>query len=54
MTYKEYYNQCESFEDLKEKMELDAIVQILNPEKIKAIQDAGTNVAKSKGWLKND
>lgn len=51
MTYQEYYEQCETFEDLKDKMELDAVCQIFNPAKIKAIEDAGTLVAKSKGWM---
>lgn len=53
MTYYERYQTAQDKEDLLDMMKDDAIVAVFlgnNPDRIKAIEDAGNRVAKEKGW----
>lgn len=53
MTYYERYQTAQDKEDLLDMMKDDAIVAMFlgnNPDRIKAIEDAGNRVAKEKGW----
>ena len=57
MTYYQIYSQLKSEKELKSMMERDAKVALFlgsNPDRIKAIEDAGNKVAREKGWLENE
>lgn len=53
MTYYEKYSKLQSEEELKDWMKRDTYIAVVlgnNPDRIKAIEDAGNRVAKEKGW----
>ena len=51
MTYKESYMKCNTLEELKKEVESDiAIAIIVNPDRIKVINDTVNEVCKEKGW----
>lgn len=53
MTYYEKYSKLQSEEELKDWMKRDTYAAVVlgnNPDRIKAIEDAGNRVAKEKGW----
>ena len=57
MTYYKLYLQSKTETELKSMMERDAKVALFlgsNPDRIKAIEDAGNKVAREKGWLENE
>ena len=54
MTHYEKYSMLKSEAELKLAMKEDAKVAFLlggNPDRIKAIEDAGNKVANEKGWM---
>ena len=57
MTYYKLYLQSKTETELKSMMERDAKVALFlgsNPDRIKAIEDAGNKVAREKGWTENE
>ncbi len=53
MTYYELFQQAETADELKGMMKKEAtiaLVLINNPDRIKAIEDAGNKVASERGW----
>jgi hypothetical protein len=51
MTYKESYMSCQSWDELKEKMEKDiAVAMVINPDRVKVIKAAGEEVLKVKNF----
>lgn len=57
MTYYEKYSMLKSEEELKLVMKEDAKVALFlggNPDRIKAIEDAGNKVANEKGWTEGE
>ena len=54
MTYHESYSACKTLEELKIKMIEDASVALMmggDPDRIAAIETAGNDVLKEKGWI---
>ena len=57
MTYHEWYSACKTLEELKAKMITDANVALMmggNPDRIAAIETAGNDVLKEKGWIDDE
>ena len=53
MTYYEAYCVCKSEDELKRAMKRDAEIAVLfgsNPDRLRAIEDAGNKVMSEKGW----
>ena len=54
MTYYEAYKNVKTESDLIAMMQRDAIVAVMmlggNPDRIKAIEDAGNRVSDERGW----
>lgn len=51
MTYLEAYQQCKTFEELKERVRKDiSVAKWLNQDRIKPINDAAIQVCKERGW----
>jgi len=53
MTYYELFSQAKDENELKSLMKKETIIActfIKNPDRIKAIEDAGNKVAKERGW----
>ena len=53
MTYYEKYSKLQTEKELKHWMKLDAYAAVVlgnNPDRIKAIDDAGNRVAEERGW----
>lgn len=51
MTYLESYQKCKTKEELAEKVKGDAVIAMLiNPARIKPIEDALNKVADERGW----
>ena len=56
MTYYERYQTAQNKDNLSDMMKDNVIVAVFlgnNPDRIKAIEDAGNKVAKENGWWKN-
>ena len=57
MTYHESYSACKTLEELKIKMIEDASVALTSggdPDRIAAIETAGNDVLKEKGWIDDE
>ena len=51
MTYLESYQQCKTFEELKEEVRKDiSTARWLNSDRIRPINDAATQVCKERNW----
>ena len=55
-TYYEVYSKCNTEKEMITKMKDDTLVAVLlgsNPDRLKAIEDAGNKVSAEKGWDEN-
>lgn len=53
MTYYELFSKAENVDELKGMMKKESTIALVlgnNPDRIKAIEDAGNKVATERGW----